>query len=529
MTLHAFLFFLYAVTAAVHPTHHRPAANHVHQHGSIHRGECRENHRNYQDPASGKQWHDEISSIIPGYTVKNWNDDDSWLKSFTPSTHIKAIHPNNLFFLDSTMNMSTAIYWIWDIFLREDKIVVLSSRYLPIALQEIYFTIDSLSDNSTALPIDTSHLICTSLPNWPRVNPNEVIIAYYSNPQLVDYLKTIQTGEKIKVKLHLYAHTFEYTVEKLVSPQPAPLPPRDPKILPPSLIPAPSDSSSSTASPIVYPPMVAVTLIGDDILVQEVITWMTYHEAVGIHNFYIYYCVSITSDWAKALTTYASECVSCHITVLSWYPFWVNIPSSRSHSKQGSSQLAVIQSGLFRLRTTAYPIWMVHNDIDEYLVVHPKYSSLPDMFTGFPSDIAAVFFHNAYFFIPPSLSLEDRNKSIPTGYTWKEFLSHPIVYEKDLRLYNFRPKMMCNIQKVISIGGHRVDLSEGPSKASDSGTFYLHFARLVKGRDSSIVQNPVLSNLTVFLTTPRPLDMLTDGMTTDWNVVISKPGHNPTH
>jgi hypothetical protein len=57
MILLACLFILNAVIAT-QPTHHRPApVGHGHQHIPIHRGECRENHRNYQNQGSQIQFH----------------------------------------------------------------------------------------------------------------------------------------------------------------------------------------------------------------------------------------------------------------------------------------------------------------------------------------------------------------------------------------------------------------------------------------------------------------------------------------
>jgi hypothetical protein len=515
---------------------------------TVDRNECRENKRNYHESSSPKSFHDDISSYIPDFKITNWNSNDSWRKSFTESSRLTTVHPNNLFFLPKqevthpsaaggNPHPHTPVYFLWDIFLRDDKIVVTASRFLPIGLQEIYFTIDTLKEeiesNSTSdklLHIDNVHVICC-FGSFHSNNANEVIIGYFANERFIEYLKGISANDKIRIKLHLYSHSFEYAVHKLLSPLPVSLPfslssspaSSSSSVLSNDSTSSPSRSASrllSSSSVLLSPPLFAVTLIGADILVQEVITWLSYHEAIGIHNFYIYFCISITSDFATALSSYASECVSCHLTVLSWYPFHVSVPHKRLRGKPGSSQLAVIQSALFRLRTTAYPIWMTHIDIDEYLVVHPRFSSLPDMIAGYGrlinENISAIVFHNSYFYMPPSLNPHDLKKSIPTGYTWKEFLSYPIIFERELKHYIFRPKLLANIQKIISIGGHRIDLSEGPSMVAESRTFYLHFLRLSKGRDPSLIKSPVQTNLTTFLTLPRPFNTQTDGFT-EWD------------
>jgi hypothetical protein len=528
----------------------------------VNRNGCRENKRNYHDSAAAINFQNEISSYIPDFIITNWNSTDSWRNLFNESSRLTTIHPNNLFFLpkagisrlpSSGGGAHSPVYFLWDIFLREDKIVVIASRYLPIALQELYFTIDALKEGNDAsssssssseklVHIDNVHVICC-FESFRTNNANEVIIGYFANERLIEYLKGVSVNEKIQIKLHLYSHSFEYEVHKLFSSVPAPLPSSSqssasassasvnfsssPSSSPSAAPSVPRRSLSSSSSYAVSPPLYAVTLIGADILVQEVITWLSYHEAIGIHSFFIYFCVSITSDFATTLSSYASECVSCHITVLSWYPFHVSVPHNRLRGKPGSSQLAVIQSALFRLRSIEYPIWMTHIDIDEYLVVHPRFSSLPDMIHGYGKyineNVAAIFFHNSYFYMPPSLNPHDSKKSIPTGYTWKEFLSHPIIFERELKHYAFRPKLLANIQKIISIGGHRIDLSEGPSIVAESRTFYLHFLRLSRGRDPSLIKSPVWTNLTTFLTLPRSFNVQVDGFNKWDNSLWTEP------
>ena len=449
-------------------------------------------------------------------------------------------------------------------FIREDKIYVIASRYLPISLEELRFHVEATGEE-----LRVSKVTCADYTNFVKVNSNEILIGEVSSPLLTTYLSASSslkssakslTGRRRRLRSrHYYTsnqHKHNPPLRHLLATNTSQQEEQstnqtvDGSAIGNLSIPSdhrsfddqsyhsnysqPNASSHSLSFfrlnitlelydikiryqleeslVINYPDsFVVAVMVGHDNLVEEIITFMEYYLAIGTDHFLFYFLMPIESlpdAFIDRINGFRNRTV---ITIIQWFPFYVDGPYPILGGK-GSSELALIQDGLYRVKsdkhTPEHKAWFAHVDLDDFLVVHPQFADMKQMLRAYPLDAAGVVFHNSYFYLMrEGENWRVSNKTLPLGFTWEKFNNSVLVHETDLKHHNYRPKVIANAYHVLSIGGHRIDLVGSRSYEAASCTFYLHFIKPSRGRGKRMVISARESRLAEFLTLPRDVDL----------------------
>lgn len=276
---------------------------------------------------------------------------------------------------------------------------------------------------------------------------------------------------------------------------------------------------------------------GPDIQPQELLTFIEYYVTIGVDAFYIYFMIPIQQIAEDALEMWKTSRHAHRLTFVQWYPFHVKGPFPGSHRQQERifcSEIGLINDALYRLKFSkiASQIWLGVVDLDDYMVVHPQYGNLKQMIAAFPSNsTAGIRFENSYFYMLDTrvegAAAEDPVQSekalVPSGYGW-DVMKHEktkIVYEGDLSHHIYRPKIVFNVDRVLSGGVHRVDVSKADTHVYESNSFYLHHIKRSRGRNSSLVICRKETSMNELLRLPRPVSVAEGFL--KWEVNASLP------
>jgi hypothetical protein len=380
---------------------------------------------------------------------------------------------------------------------------MISSRVLPINMDDVTVFLHGIKKR-----LQVTEVICADL---PRKNyPDEVIIGRIQSNSIRRYIDTLRSNNRpleMKVTVELYNYKQSYTL--LLQPIPA----------------IPHNGG-----------VIMLTKYGPDIQPQELLTFIEYYVTIGVDAFYIYFMIPIKQIPDDVLAMWKTSRHAHRLTFVQWYPFHVKGPFPEFHQQQGRilcSEIALINDALYRLKVSsiASQIWVGSVDLDDYMVVHPQYGDLKQMIAAFPSSsTAAIRFQNSYFYMLDTRvagAVEDpvqlEKALVPSGYGW-DVMRHEktkIVYEGDLSHHIYRPKIIFNVDRVLSGGVHRVDVSKMGSQVYESNSFYLHHIKRSRGRNSSLVICRKETSMSELLRLPRPV-RLSEGFLR-WEINASLP------
>jgi hypothetical protein len=270
--------------------------------------------------------------------------------------------------------------------------------------------------------------------------------------------------------------------------------------------------------------VVGSTIIGKDISIKALSTWIKYHQLIGMEYFIVYFLTPVTIlplTSCQELNHIALECGFC-FTVAQWHPYHVSGPHP-IRGDQPASYLGFINSVLYRLKfeSSAQPVSKLDNfrprqihgdhdsrddlylailDTDDFLVVHPNFTNLVQMKRNYNAT-SAIMFHNIYFY------LMQNHSNIPIQsdeFTLDEMKYLPMVHETNINLHTYRAKIMFSTKRTVIPAAHDIMESSRGSWRRSSNSFYFHYIKQSKGRNATIIQQASQpTNVAHFLHLPR--------------------------
>lgn len=279
------------------------------------------------------QFNDHMIKLL-GTFQSSKNRQSKWQDRFVNSS-IGKFDVNGFHFTSQKYNMA---YFIWDIFLRQNKIIFVTSRILPINLNDIIVTVHEMKEKFKVVSEVCANLLRTNY-------PDEVIIGVVSTKSLtryLNYLRSKNSPVKLTVTVELFDYKEKYVLEAVQNPN---------KLE--------SDG------------IVMQTKIGPDIKPQELLTFLDYYVSIGVDAFYVYFMIPIEKIPENVLTMWKRSPHAHRMTFVQWYPFYVTgpFPGSRRDNPTSCSEIGMINDALYRLKFSNMQLWLGSVDLYDYMVV----------------------------------------------------------------------------------------------------------------------------------------------------------------
>eukprot|EP01036_Dinobryon_divergens_P032901 gene32901-42581_t len=260
--------------------------------------------------------------------------------------------------------------------------------------------------------------------------------------------------------------------------------------------------------------LVTVTMIGYSTSVMEMSTWLRYNLRIGFDHIFFYALFPLsclTDDDVEALNSLA-EATNFSFSLIQWHPYMVDA----THIV-----LSVFQDLLYRLKGSGdggdgggVDVWISSMDVDEFMVVHPRYSSAPAMVKNLQPKCGSLSFANSFFALVPRSTIvgtqrqpsnlaEWHHLALPSNFSLEELQDGFIVHESDLEVQSDRPKNLFLTRVVALEGGHGVAKFLPSFHVCWSGSFFLHYGENSRERGISTMKKPQVISLTTLLTLPR--------------------------
>ena len=498
-----------------------------------------------------------LHSILPDqYPAPLFSKSSSSNPTFHPNIDI--VRPPSLV-LASNDSHTDHIVAIWDMFVREKTLTIIFARYMESygcgLYDHIHIVLSSHTSNSKT---NRNILKCVASKSdqgidiieeskydplsYRRVSVDAIRICRIN---IIPYVEHHHRDAPLSVAINYLGFVKNF----------------------PSLIPIERAYPHSYGTGATESQLVVSTLLGDKPRhsMTTLITWLRYHHRLGVQQVFVYLMQPvqwlIPGEEVRELNEYISSLESAggsrlRLTFVDWPSLFFNTSSNLiSQHPRGCSQLAIIQSNLYRIRRPLFGFdgsridmrektiaqnvtkWMLECDIDDYIKPRSPnrhFASLDDaikpqrdmLLSVSTSRAIALEFHNRYCYIISANATQDildiaqqslqakrhakvenaskavddeamlRKFIIPgNNITWGDLANGTIIFETDGSLHRYRPKLIYNVEEVMLGGPHRIDMSRiGGYVQHDTG-FYLHFLQGSLGRDIDMIERPGVISL----------------------------------
>ena len=265
--------------------------------------------------------------------------------------------------------------------------------------------------------------------------------------------------------------------------------------------------------------LVTVTMIGYATQITEMSTWLQYNLRIGFDHVFFYAMFPISCLTAEEVDTLNSlaEATNFSFTLIQWHPYFVDV--SDPTASDGHNVLSTFQDLLYRLKgvvinNNSVDIWISSMDVDEFMVVHPRYPSAPAMAKNLMKTCGSLSFANSFFSLLPKSAVVAHQQlpsnlsdwehlAMPSNFTLIELASGVIVHESNLEEHSYRPKNLFLTRGVIYEGGHGVAEFLPGFHTCESGSFFLHHGENARDRGISTMKEPQITYLQTLLNLPR--------------------------
>ncbi len=300
---------------------------------------------------------------------------------FHPS--IEFFHPPS-FFLHVNDIPTDRIPLIWDIFIKDDTLVIVFARYLEIygidTLLKTKFRVEHSSytmatptdelviENSTTDILYNHHSIDTTITCHLLTNDTNKFRIYFDREpylrkggrtsvdallvcvipissiptKISKHIKQTDINDTALSNVGLHNKLFNITAEFLGYKKTFHLTPID------------HNPATPSYSPDHRPNLFISSMVGNKPLITgtEIVTWMQFHRKLGIEHFYLYYMYplsELTIEHVETLNAYVEK-TKASMTIVQWHRLYMNLTTEfvKFQQPRGCSHLAILQSTLYR-------------------------------------------------------------------------------------------------------------------------------------------------------------------------------------
>ena len=403
--------------------------------------------------------------------------------------------------LSAERNVDRELILIFDIFFAGEYLVLIVSRYHRLNPRKD-FSVQIMGKNNYTSDLQIG-AVTTPRDAFPR-DPNQVHIIIFRSKPLSILLRTRRSA-------------------LLLSPPP----PDDESYIECVVRAAKTTKTFKISINHIYTPandgrtlnMVTVTMIGYATQITEMRTWLQYYLRIGFDHVFFYAMFPISCLTGKEVDALNSLAVATNFsfTLIQWHPYFVDV--SYPKVSNGHNQLSVSQDLLYRLKgvpNNGVDIWVSSMDVDEFMVVHPRYRSAPAMVTNLMKTCGSLSFASSFFsLIPRSAAMQQHHhQQVPSNlsdwehlamasnFTLSELEGGIIVHEANLQEH-YRPKNLFFTRGVVYMGGHEVAEFIPGFHPCWSGSYFLHYGENGRGRGISTMKKPEITSLQELLQLPR--------------------------
>jgi hypothetical protein len=175
--------------------------------------------------------------------------------------------------------------------------------------------------------------------------------------------------------------------------------------------------------------LVTGTILGADTVPNRLIAFLTHHMSVGFTHFYLYATFNLITmpiQMQECLNQFA-ESNPDTVTITQWFPYF--LPATYNKYGLEISQLAIINTLIYRLRSNTFSTWIAHIDTDEFLTPN---RNLTAYVTANEGKTHSIIFQQSYMYLNPGGTNRSSRSDIVHGdgdFTYADLNGSVIVSE----------------------------------------------------------------------------------------------------